>query len=177
MKMKSAWIALAAVSAMSVLSGCATTTGGDLGANRLTETDQIVQSTLAQNRAEIGQTWSYIREMEKNERDRVAARAAAKAADAASSSARMAMLETQLKIVWKDDSAEELLKQLADQLGLEFRVVGVAKPLPRVTVEGDVLTVRRILEKVGDKIDRVADVVLVKSAGASDKAKLELRFK
>lgn len=170
MKIKSAWIALAAVSAISVLSGCASAPV-DTGPG-LTDTDRIVQSTTAQSRAKINQTWSYIHRIEQTEREREAAKTAA----LASASARAAVLETQLKIVWKDDSSEELLKQLADQLGLEFRVRGEARALPRVTVEGETLTVRRILEKVGDRIDRVADVVLVK-AGPSEKARLELRFK
>lgn len=168
MKMKSAWIALAAVS---VLSGCATAVVDD-GAGRLTETDKIVQGAMAENRAEINTTWNYIRRMEQTEREQ----AAAKAAALASASARAAVLDTQLKIVWKDDSAEDLLKQLAEQLGLDFQIRGEPRALPRVTVEGEVLTVRRILEKVGDRIDRVADVVLVK-AGPSEKARLELRFK
>lgn len=177
MKMRSAWVALAAISALSALSGCATNNSRDnearLNEVRLTETDRLVLARLEENAIPIKQTLNFIERLERGEVEK----AHAKAAEGSSGKWRADMLETRLKIVWKDDSAEDLLKQLASKLGVAYRVTGVARPLPPITLEGEALTVRQILERVGDKIDRAADIALVRSDTPAHPSRLELRFK
>lgn len=84
------------------------------------------------------------------------------------------MLDARLQIQWKNGSAEELLRTLAKQMGIPFKVSGEKKPLNPVSVVSENDSMGSILASVGRQIDRGADIVLNKT---QQPIVLELRFK
>lgn len=84
------------------------------------------------------------------------------------------MLDTRLRIQWRNGSVEELLRTLAKQMGVPFKAIGELRATPPVTVVYENESMRSILSLVGRQIDREADIVLNKS---QQPPVLELRFK
>lgn len=84
------------------------------------------------------------------------------------------LLDARLQIQWKNGSAEELLRTLAKQMGIPFKVSGEKKPLNPVSVVSENDSMGSILASVGRQIDRGADIVLNKT---QQPVVLELRFK
>jgi hypothetical protein len=84
------------------------------------------------------------------------------------------MLDARLQIQWKNGSAEELLRTLANQMGIPFKVSGEKKQLNPVSVVSENASMGSILSSVGRQIDRGADIVLNKT---QQPVVLELRFK
>lgn len=191
MKMRSTWAVVAVMSALATLSGCATVNQAEearaLAARQAqSETDTIVGKSIENSSRVIQTKLGYIESLERGIRDdalaveraKEAQRLALEAEKAARlQPASLSMLDTPLRIVWQNDSAEDLLKQLAGQLGLGFEVKGTRRAMPNVTIVSESMPVRKILESVGSQVDRSADVVLVKGKHAGDPSKLEIRYK
>lgn len=84
------------------------------------------------------------------------------------------MLDARLRIQWRNGSPEDLLRTLAKQMGVPFKVTGERRALPPISVSSENESMGWILAYVGKKVDNTADVVL---NNTQQPAVLELRFK
>lgn len=84
------------------------------------------------------------------------------------------MLDVRIRIDWSNGSAEELLRTLAKQMNVPFKVMGEKHKISPVSVNFENESMGSILAAVGRQIDRDADIVLNKS---QQPPVLELRFK
>jgi hypothetical protein len=84
------------------------------------------------------------------------------------------MLDARLRIQWRNGSPEELLRTLAKQMGIPFKVTGERRALPPISVTSENESMSWILSTVAKKVDNTADVVL---NNTQQPAVLELRFK
>lgn len=83
-------------------------------------------------------------------------------------------LDLLLTVNWKNASAEDLIRKIAKETGVVFKVSGTWKTLTPITLKAESKTARQILEMLSEKIDQDADVVFNKNAVPQV---LELRFK
>ena len=85
------------------------------------------------------------------------------------SGARMAtgnvrdLLDSRLRIDWRNGSAEELLRSLAAQMGVPFKIMGEKRATAPVTIVSENETMGAILASVAKQIDRSADIVMNKT--------------
>lgn len=83
-------------------------------------------------------------------------------------------LDSRLRINWRNGSAEELLRNLAKQMNVPFKVTGERRALAPINIAFDSESLRSILAAVGRQVDRDADIVFNRS---QPQPVLELRFK
>ncbi len=180
--------------AASGLAGCATTQDSDLEAKRLAEQqaemDRVLQKRLSDSADSINGTLQLIEKIERGSvggpngyregetpdhaLEQQAEQAKAAAAAAAAAAAEKDPLDARMRVVWKKGSAEDLLRQMAKQMGADFRVVSApVGGAPLVTLQAENQSVREILTSVGKQIDAKADIVFV----AAKPSVLELRYK
>lgn len=173
-----AYTMVAVASFAAVLTGCATNglTAEQRAqldaANKQTAADRWVQQRIAESSGKIERTMVLIDRIERgtgkpSQRER-AAEPSAQPAKASSP------LDARLNIRWQKGPADELLSQLAKQLGVGFKTTGQRKALPLVSVDSRSQRAEDVLRSVGRQIDSGADVVFDRS---QQPAVLELRYK
>jgi hypothetical protein len=176
-----AYTMVAVASFAAVLTGCATGLTTEQrtqldAANKQTTTDRWVQQRIAESSGKIERTMELIDRIERgspgkaNDRER----AAEPVAGASAASKVSSPLDARLNIRWSKGPADQLLSQLAKQLGVGFKVTGQRKPLPLVSVDSRSERAESVLRSVGRQIDAGADVVFDR---AQQPAVLELRYK
>lgn len=176
-----AYSMVAVVGFAAVLTGCAS--GGLTAeqraqvdaANKQTATDRWVQQRIAESGSKIERTMQLIDRIERGSgkaSDRELA--AEQSAQAARAPKVSSPLDARLNIRWSKGPADELLSQLAKQLGVGFKTTGQRKALPLVSVDSRSERAEDILRSVGRQVDSGADIVFDR---AQQPAVLELRYK
>lgn len=84
------------------------------------------------------------------------------------------LMDSRLRIQWKNGSADELLRTLAKQMGIPYKAIGEKHAINPVTVVSENDSMSSILASVGRQVDQKADVVLNTS---QQQVVLELRYK
>ena len=84
------------------------------------------------------------------------------------------LLDSRLRIVWKNGPAEDLLRTLAQKMGVPFKISGEKRDLGPVSVVSENESMGSILASVGKQVDRGADIVYNKN---QQPFVLELRYK
>ena len=182
--------------AAALLGGCASTLNAQQqakvdAAERLTGADAIVQNRIAESSGSISKTLELIERIERG-----SSTSRVMSSNSVQSSAPLVnnnmpakslmsgnqgmsgmgqdLLDARLRIVWKNGSAEELLRTLAQKMGVPFKISGEKRMLTPVSVVSENESMGSILGSVGKQVDRGADIVFNKN---QQPFVLEMRYK